>query len=71
MMDEVADMNTKADKAAGIALGVMFLCLGIGMLFALPENWTWFQKALFELVLFGSSLLSFMLGVFGLRTPGD
>lgn len=59
------------DKIAGVILGIIFLCAGIGMLFALPEHWTWFQKALFEIAMFGASLLSFMLGFFGLRTPGD
>lgn len=58
------------DKIAGIILGTMFLCGGIGMLFALPEHWPWYRKVIFEFAMFGASLLCFMMGFFGIKTPG-
>lgn len=62
-------MNTKADKVAGIALGIMFLCLGIWGLFALPNDWVWHRKVLLEAAVFGCSIMCFSAAFLGV--PGS
>ncbi len=63
-------MNTNADKAAGIALGLMFLSLGIWGLFAMPSGWVWYQKVLLELAVFGCSLMCFTATFLGIPGSG-
>ena len=58
-----------SDKVAGAIMGTIFLFAGIGMLFALPEHWPWYRQVLFEVTIFGCSLVSFVLGFFGFPTP--
>ena len=62
-------MNTKADKVAGIAMGVVFLLLGIWGLFDMPSEWVWYQKALLRLAVFGCSLMCFSAAFLGI--PGS
>ena len=69
MVREGAEMNTKADKAAGIALGVIFLLLGIWGLFDMPSGWVWYQKVLLALAVFLCSLMCFSAAFLGV--PGS
>ena len=69
MVVEDAEMNTKADKIAGIIMGVLFLCAGIYSLFILPPHWEWYTRVLYEIAIFGSSLGCFSLAFFG--APGS
>ena len=62
-------MNAKADKAAGIAMGIIFFLLGIWGIFALPGDWDLHQKVLLEIVVFGCSLMCFSAAFFGI--PGS
>ncbi|MDE2787531.1 MAG: hypothetical protein OXL37_12830 [Chloroflexota bacterium] len=62
-------MHTKADKAAGIAMGIFFFLLGIWGLFALPSDWVWHQKVLLEVLAFGCSLMCFSAAFLGI--PGS
>lgn len=62
-------MNTNADKAAGIAMGIIFLVLGIWVLFDFPSDWEWYQKILLEIIVFGCSLMCFSAAFFGI--PGS
>ena len=62
-------MNTKADKVAGIAMGIIFLFLGIWVLFDFPSDWEWYQKVLLEISAFGCSLACFAAAFFGV--PGS
>ncbi len=62
-------MNTTADKVAGIALGIIFFCLGIASLFMLPSQWTWYQDVMFGIAIFGCSLGCFAAVFFGV--PGS
>ena len=62
-------MNTKADKAAGIVMGIIFFLLGIWGLFSMPASWDWHQKILLEVAVFGCSLLCFAAAFLGI--PGS
>ena len=62
-------MNTKADKIASIAMGVIFLVLGIWVLFDFPSDREWYQKVLLEIVVFGCSLTCFSAAFLGI--PGS
>ena len=69
MVEGGAEMNTKADKVAGIVLGTLFLCAGIYSLFILPADWEWHTRVLYEIAVFGSSLGCYLLAFFG--APGS
>ena len=69
MVDIGAHMNTKADKVAGIAMGIIFFILGIWGLFIIPSDWAWYQKVLLEISVFGCSLGCFSAVLFGV--PGS
>ena len=69
MIDEGAEMNTKADKVAGIALGIIFFAMGIASLFMLPAEWRWYQDVMFGIAIFGCSLGCFAAVFFGV--PGS
>ncbi len=62
-------MHTKADKVAGIALGIIFLSMGIASLFMLPAHWEWYMKVLYEIAIFSGSLGCFAAVFFGV--PGS
>ena len=62
-------MNTKADKVAGIAMGIVFLLLGIWGLFDMPSEWVWYQKVLLALAVFLCSLMCFSAAFLGI--PGS
>ena len=61
-------METKADKIASVAMGVIFLILGIWVLFDFPGDRDWYQTVLLEVVVFGCSLTCFTVAFFGI--PG-
>ena len=62
-------MNTKADKVAGIVMGIIFFALGIWALFDFPSNWQWYLKVMLEISVFGCSLGCFAAVLFGV--PGS
>ena len=63
-------METKADKIAGILLGVIFFCLGIWALFVFPAGWQWYLRVLLEISLFSCSLGCFAAVLFGVPGSG-
>ena len=69
MAVEDGAMNTKADKIASIAMGIIFLILGIWVLFDFPSDREWYQTVLLEVVVFGCSLTCFSVALFGI--PGS
>ena len=62
-------METKADKIAAIAMGILFLFGGVGSLFTLPAHWPWYLDAMFAIMVFGCSLMCFSAVLFGV--PGS
>ena len=69
MTNGEAHMETKADKIASIAMGIIFLILGIWVLFDFPSDRELYQKVLLEIVVFGCSLTCFSVALFGI--PGS